>query len=377
MKHIFTLSGTAVAMTAAVVGLAACSKTAGNGAAAAPAGDGRPPVAVTVAAASTSDVVSTVEVIGSLAPKFTADVKSEVTGTVRAVYVTQWVPVRKGAPLAKLDTSETEAGLDALRAVVAQATVAETRAKREHERAVQLREYGLITQQALDDATSAIDAAEAATRAARAQVRTGEARLSKSSIAAPIDGVVAERNVNVGDRVENMGGDTSMFRIVDNRLLDLTVTVPSADLRAVRVGQRLEFTTDAVPGRLFAGKVMFINPSVDEGSRAAKVVAEVPNPDGALRGGLFVRGHIVTGTRQAVLHVPREALINWNVEQHTADVFVVSGGQAQRRPVRVGTARETLVEISGGLTAGDTVVTRGGFAIRHGDRVTVQNGEKS
>ncbi len=312
-----------------------------------------------------------------MAPKFAADVKSEISGIVTEVYVNEWVPVRKGARLARLDTSETEAGLEALRAVVAQAAVNENRARRERDRAVQLREYGLITQQALDDATSALEAAEAATRASRAQVLTGEARLAKSSIAAPMDGVVAERNVNVGDRVENMGGNSSMFRIVDNRLLDLTVSVPSADLPAVTVGQRLEFTTDAMPGRTFVGKVMFINPAVDEGSRAAKVVAEVTNADGALRGGLFVRGRIVTGTRQGVLNVPREALLNWNVEQHTADVFVVQGDRARKCPVRVGTAGEKTVEVSSGLEAGDRVVTRGGFALRDGDKVVLPNGGKS
>ncbi len=378
MNSIFRLSGMALALAAGVAGTAACAKTADDNAGA-PAGatTGRPAVAVGVAPVAASDMTSAVDVVGSLAPKFSADVKSEVTGVVRAVYVTQWVPVRRGAPLAKLDTSETVAGLEALRAIVAQAAVNETRARRERDRAVQLREYGLITQQALDDAKSALEAAEAATQAARAQVTTGEARLAKSSIAAPIDGVVAERNVNVGDRVENMGGDSSMFRIVDNRLLDLTVTVPSGDLAAVRVGQRLEFTTDGVPGRTFTGKVMFINPAVDEGSRAAKVVAEVHNADGALRGGLFVRGRIVTGVRQGVLNVPRESLLNWNVEKRTAEVFVVQGDQARKCAVTVGTAGEKAVEISSGLDSGDVVVTRGAFAVRDGDKVVVQNGGKS
>lgn len=352
----------------------ACSKSSGENvkpASGGNGGNGRPPVAVSVEAASASDLVDTIEVVGSLDPKFFADIKSEVSGTVTAVYVTQWVPVRKGAALARLDTSETEAGLDALKAVVAQGQVAEARARRERDRAVQLKEYGLITQQALDDASSALDAAAAATQAARAQVRTGEARLAKSSIHAPMDGIVAERNVNVGDRVENMGGNSAMFRIVDNRLLDLTVTVPSGEMPKLHVGQRLEFTTDAVPGRTFAGTVMFINPSVDPASRSAKVIAEVPNRDGALRGGLFVRGRILAATKHDVLLVPRDALIEWNVAQRTASVFVVREGVADRRPVRVGASTRDHVEITEGLAVGDPVVTRGGFALRPGDRVSL------
>lgn len=354
---------------AGALSVAACSRPSTSQVATASAQE-RPPVAVAVQAAGLSDVTDAVDVIGSLEPKFSADVKSEVSGVVRAVYVTQWVPVRKGTPLARLDTSETEAGLEGLKALDAQARVAVARAKREYDRAQQLKQYGLITQQGLDDAKSALEAAEAAAAATHAQVRTGEARLAKSSIDAPMDGVVAERNVSVGDRVENMGGNESMFRIVDNRLLNLTVTVPTPKLPGVRVGQTLEFTTDALPGRTFTGKVMFINPAVDVASRSAKVVAEVSNADGALRGGLFVNGRILLGTRKGVLQVPREAILNWDVVRRSATVFVVRDGRADERRVETGATSGGRVEIVSGLAAGEDVVVRGGFALKRGDRVT-------
>ncbi len=330
----------------------------------------RPPVAVAVQPVSVSQVTDAVDVVGSLSPKFSADVKSEVSGIISAVYVTQWVPVRKGTPLARLDTSETVAGLEALKALDSQARVAEVRAKREYDRALQLKQYGLITEQGLDDAKSALEASQAAAEAAAAQVRTGQARLAKSSINAPMDGVVAERNVSVGDRVENMGGNGPMFRIVDNRLLNLTVDVPTPQLSGVRIGQTLEFTTDAMPGRTFTGKVMFINPAVDVASRSAKVIAEVPNADRALRGGLFVNGRILRGTRDGVLQVPREAVLNWDVVRRTATVFVVRDGRADERRVQTGTTRGASVEIVSGLSAGEDVVVRGGFALKKGDRVT-------
>ncbi len=332
---------------------------------------GRPPVTVDVAAAVNADLTKAIEVVGTLAPKFSADVKSEVSGVVREVYVTEWVPVRKGARLARLDTSELQATIDATRAAAVQARVAESRARREYERALQLKQYGLITAQQVDEAKSALDATEAASAAAAAQVRAAEARLQKCFLSAPMDGVVALRNVNVGDRVENMGGGEPLFRIVDNRTLDLTVSVPSAKLGELRVGQPLEFGTDAVSGRSFLGRVMFINPAVDEANRSAKVVAEVRNLDAALKGGLFVKGRIVVATRPRVLQVPIEALQNWNVAGATADVFIVRNGQAERRVVTTGTANGRAVEIASGVAAGEQVVTRGGFALRGGDRVTV------
>ncbi len=337
----------------------------------------KPPVAVEVSPAAVGDLTQSIEVVGQLEPKSAADVKSEFTAVVEQVYVTEWVRVAKGQPLARLDTREGEAAVEAARAGVLQAEVAETRARRELERAIKLKEFGLVTQQALDDVRTALDAAAASTAAARAQLRAYDTRLEKAVIRAPIDGVVAFRGVGVGDRVENMGGEAAMFRVVDNRLLDLTITVPSSRSSLLRVGQPIEFTTDAVPGRTFTGAVRHINPTMDEADRSVKVIAEVRNSDETLRGGMFAKGRIVTGTRSGALQIPRAALLAWDVERGVAEVFVVAGETAERRAVRTGQTAGPAVEIVEGLAAGDQVVTRGGFNLRTGDRVTVVAGSEA
>jgi membrane fusion protein, multidrug efflux system len=358
-------------LTAALAATTACSNKANPQ----PQEVGRPPVAVTVEPAVRADLQESVEVVGTLEAKFATDVKSEVTGVVTDVYVTEWVPVHRGTRLARLDTRETDAGIEALEAAEAQAKVGENHARREYERAQQLRQYGLITSQALDDAKTAVEAAEAATTAARAQIRTAETRLAKSLITSPMDGIVAMRGVSVGDRVENMGGNSAMFRIVDNRLFDLTVSVPSTALAAVRVGQPVEFTSETIPGRTFTGKVAFINPAIDVASRSAKVVAEVPNPDGALKDGAFAQGRIIVGRRTGILQLRKEALLNWNLDTRQADVFVVTGDKAAKRTVTTGTGNGASIEVLSGLQPGDQVVVRGGFALRDGDRVVASKGE--
>jgi RND family efflux transporter MFP subunit len=350
---------------------AACSKKADSD----PLEAGRPPVAVSVEAVTAADLQETIDVVGSLEAKFTADVKSEVTGVVTEVYVTEWVPVKRGDKLARLDSRETEAGIETLRAAEAQARVSQNRAQREFERAQQLKEYGLITPQALDDAKTAVEASEAAMTAARAQIKTAETRLSKLLITAPMDGVVALRGVSVGDRVENMGGTASMFRIVDNRVLDLTVSVPSSRLAMVRVGQTLDFSSETLPGRVFTGKVKFINPAIDSASRSAKVIVEVANSDGALRDGAFAKGRMVVGGRTGVLQVRKEALLNWNLETAKAEVFVLTGDKVQKRVISTGLGGAATVEVLSGVQPGDQVVTRGAFALRDGDRVVVSKGE--
>jgi RND family efflux transporter MFP subunit len=264
-----------------------------------------------------------------------------------------------------------------------EAQAAANRADREEERARKLKEAGLVTQQSLDDALTQKEAAAARIAAAKAQVaaadedvRQAKTRISKAVIRAPFDGVIAERSVSPGDVVGEM--QKVVFRIVDNRLLDLTVSVPSGESGAVRGGQALSFTTDALPGKVFAGKVKYINPVVNEADRSARVVAEVRNVPETLRSGMFVKGRIVTGRRPGVLQVPRGSLLSWDIAARKGELLALDNNVARRRTVRTGAVSGDLVEIASGLAKGETVVTRGGFNVKDGDRVNVTrvNGDK-
>lgn len=373
-----------VAAALAVAALAGCSGRGAGGASGA-AGGGRP-VAVETARVEARDLVDGVDVVGSLSARFDAEVKSEYGGTVAEVYVTEWVRVAKGAPLARVDAREgeavlrkAEAALQSAKAQLLEAEAAGNRAEREHERARKLFEAGLATRQALDDAGSQRDAAAARVFASAALVRAAEedlrhagTRVAKAVVRAPFDGVVAERHVNAGEVVGEM--QKVLFRVVDNRLLDLTVTVPSQEMAKVRVGQPITFTTDAFPGRVFRGTVKFINPAVSPSDRSVRAVAEVRNVPEVLKGGLFVKGRIETGRRAGVLQVPRAALLSWDMEANRAEVFVVEGGVARRRRVGTGAVAGELVEVTSGLSAGQAVVTRGGFNVKDGDRVEPAGG---
>jgi RND family efflux transporter MFP subunit len=353
----------------ALVAAAGCSNATDERAAQA----GRPPVAVETARVATSDIEQAVEVVGALSARSEADVKSEYSGTVAEVYVTQWVRVQKGTPLARLDTREAAAAVQLARAVLLQAEVAVQRAGRELERTAKLQESGVATPQALDEARTVDEAARAQSAAARAQLEMAETRLDKAVLRSPIEGVVARRTVNVGDYVENMGSPAPMFHIVDARALELVASVPSARIAELKVGQPVVFSCDALPGRELGGRVSFVNPAAEEVSRTVKVKVEVPNVAEALKPGLFVKGRIVTGTRAGVVVLPRSALVTWDAVHGTGAVFLLEGGLARRRGIQTGALAGESVEVVGGLQAGDEVVTRGGFNLRDGERVrTVQ-----
>lgn len=346
----------------------------------------KPPVAVELAAAASAGLTEGIEVTGTLEPKFSADVKTQIPGLVKEVYVTQWVRVRKGQPLARIDVAETEAitrraeaAVVSAKAQLAQAQVALNRAEREEARMLKLKEAGLATQQAVDDSRTETAAARARVDVSGAQIRVAEeelqqskSRLGKGLITAPIDGVIALRDINVGDLASDAAAGKSIFRVVDNRILNLTVTVPSVDSARVKTGQPLEFTVDALPGTTFNGTVMFINPELNAADRSLKVVAEVQNSADQLKGGLFAKGRIITGKRPAVLQVPRAVLGHYDTVTQTADLFVAEGETARLRKVKTGVANGELVEIKEGLKAGEQYVSRGGFTLRDGDRITVQ-----
>ncbi|HEX7528684.1 MAG TPA: efflux RND transporter periplasmic adaptor subunit [Thermoanaerobaculia bacterium] len=328
-------------------------------------------MAVEAAPVSIGTLRQTIAVVGTLEPKWQAEVKAEYSGVVAEVLVPEWTRVKKGDVLLRFDAREAEAVAASARASFLQSEVAVTRATRERERTEKLKEAGLATQQQVDEARTAADAARATAGAARAQRDVAETRLAKTILRAPLDGVVASRSVNPGDFVQNMGSDNTMFRIVDNRLLDLTVAVPSSRLFDVRVGQPLTFTTDAVPGRTFEGRVRFVNPAADSASRTVKVFVEVPNAAGTLRSGLFVKGEIVTGERANVLTAPRSAILSWDLAQKQAVLYALEGETARKRTVTTGATSGDEVEIVSGLAKGDRVVTRGGFNLRDGDAVEI------
>jgi len=346
---------------------------------------GRPPVAVDVIKAVKTDFTEGIDVVGSLSPKFSAEIKSEYAGIVTEVYVTEWVKVKKGTSLAKIDAREMEillqkagAAIEMAKANLLQAEVSGNRANREYDRLLKLKEVGLVTQQNIDDGLTEKEAAAARIAAARAQLKVAEedlqhtqTRLSKTLIRSPIDGVVSFRGVNVGDLVGEMGSPKIMFRIIDTRTLDLTVTVPSTEMSRLHVGQPLTFSTDALPEQKFTAKVMFINPVVNDSDRSIKVTVEVENVSEQLKGGLYVKGRIITGKRTDIIRVPRVALLSCDVTGKKGDLFVVNGEIANRRTVQTGIVMEDFIEVTSGLTLGEPVVVRGGFNLKDGDRVSV------
>ncbi len=340
----------------------------------------RPAVAVEVEVAAPASLQEGIDITGALSPRYAADVKTELPGRVTEVYVTEWVAVAKGTPLARTDTTDimmrvnqAAAALDAARATLAEAETAAARAERERARMAKLRESGLATSQEAENVDTEAAAAASRVESARARVKVSEEDLAvakrnidKATVVSPMNGVVSARMVNVGD----IPGDKAIFRIVDNRTLDLTATVPTSEMSKVRPGQTVTFETEALPGQTFTALVKRINPSVNAADRTVGLQAEVRNAGGELKDGLFVKGRILTSAPRQLIAVPRSALSAWDTTTKAATLLVVQGGIAKARPVTTGALLGDTVEILSGLAAGESFVVRGGFLVKDGDAVT-------
>ena len=199
---------------------------------------------------------------------------------------------------------------------------------------------------------------------ARASYALAKLELSYTNITAPISGVVAQRMVKPGNLIAL---NAPVFRIVNNSHLEGVLNAPEREMSRLKVGLPLRMVVDAVPGKVFVGKVDRISPVMDSGSGTFRVVCAFDNaPD--LRPGMFGRIEVVYDQRQDALTVPRIALLE---DEGEPAVYIVVGKKAKRVPVELGYTNGEIAEVRKGLKDGDLVVTAGKVAIRDGTEVQV------
>lgn len=197
---------------------------------------------------------------------------------------------------------------------------------------LQQNKQALLTAQA--DYNSALDqvrTSRANVGVREAALRTGRLRLEQMTTRAPFDGFITAVNINEGDFVSPGGGGQDPYlRLTQLDPIEVRLELAQAYAAELKVGQTMEVSADAFPGRTFTGRVVHVNPSADPQTRAIAVDARFANPRGLLRPGLFGSVELRIGTRKNAPLVPRTAL------QKTIggfQVFVVDGGVA--RPVAV------------------------------------------
>jgi cobalt-zinc-cadmium efflux system membrane fusion protein len=185
-----------------------------------------------------------------------------------------------------------------------------------------------------------------------------------SLVSAPIGGTVVQRQIGLGQNIvsASSGASTPIFMIGDLSKVWLTGNVREEDATAMRIGDSVEVTVLAVPGKVFKARLTYVASSIDPNTHRLAVRAEVENPGGELKPEMFANFRIITGKDDAAPGVPDSAIV---FEGDRAHVWLANAKAKtlEIRPIKIGRSSDGFVEAVGGLTRGDDIVTSGAVFI--------------
>jgi HlyD family secretion protein len=314
------------------------------------------------------DLTQTVSANGTLNPVILVNVGTQVSGTVKKLYVDYNDRVKAGQVLAELDPALFNAQVGQSRANLANAKASLKLDTANEARSRALYKEGYIARQDMDTAVQAKESARAQVNLAQAQLKRDLTNLNYSIIRSPVSGVVIDRQIDVGQTVAASFQTPTLFRIAqDLRNMQIDSNYAEADIGHIRMGQDARFTVDAFPGRIFSGKVsqVRLNATVQQNVVTYDVVVSVDNPEQILKPGMTAYVNIVVAVRKHVLLLPNAALrfkpegekkVGKKVGE--ALVYVIRSGRLVPVSVKTGITDNRMTEITGGdIRSGDLVVT--------------------
>ena len=303
---------------------------------------------------------------GSLAPLNQATIKAKVSGEIRETTVQEGQQVSSGQVLLRLDAADQRARLTQQQAMLDEAQARLSMASKNEANSQALLKQKYISQTAYDTTQNSVDLARASVKSAAAMVEIARIALADTVIRAPMAGIVSKRHVQAGEKV---APDMPVYTIVNLAQLTLEAPVPSAEIPRIKIGQEVRFKVDGFGARDFTGKVARINPTTESGSRAMLVYIAVDNGDGALRGGMFAKGSIVTERSIVAPMVPLTAL---RTEKHGTVVYAVVDNKVVAQNVTLGLRNEDegYAEVKEGLAAGTRVIVARLDGVKPGHGVT-------
>jgi HlyD family secretion protein len=330
---------------------------------------------------------------GYITPRRRATVAAKITARVVEVYVDEGMKVTEGQLLARLDDSDAQSRLlavksqrDATAALIENLEVNLANAERELRRQEDLEKQGYTSTQALDLARTTAESLRAQIAATKVQVRAADAQITVAqqdvdncTVRAPFAGVVVSKDAQRGEMVSpiSAGGGftrTGIATIVDMESIEIEVDVNESYIARVEPGQRVEAVLDAYPDWRIPAKVRTVIPTADRQKATVKVRISFDKLDPRILPDMgvkvsFLAAEQPSGQAPARAVVPREAARE--TEGKTV-VFLLRNGRLERRAVSLGTVRGTDVEVTAGLSPGDQVVVKGPEGLRDGQRVKVK-----
>src|SRR5216683_5446291 len=322
----------------------------------------KPPPAQIAAVTATSEAVPHFATgIGSLAAVHQVTITPEIGGRVTAIMFTPGATVDAGDPLVQLNDAPDRGDLANYEA---QARWAETTLQRSS----QLAQRQFEARETVDQKQSQLDQA-------RAQIIKTEALIAQKLILAPFSGQLGTRQIEVG---QYLTPGARIVTLTDLSQLYVNFTLPSQMRSEITVGQRVNVTADAFPGRTFTAEITTIEPQVSADTRTMTVQATMRNPDNSLLPGMFVNAAVVLPPKTDVMVLP-ETAIDYTLYGDSVYVIREDGKgangrpilKAVRTPIKTGARFGGKVGILQGLEPGDRVVAAGQVKVQNGAQVAI------
>ena len=328
----------------------------------------RPPVMV--ARVGHRDVVDRIEATGQLTAKAEATIAAQVSGQVTEIRVREGAPVDSGAVLLVIDPERRQLEVDNAEAMLAEARAEAAVAKRNYQRTKSLSKGNIASEARLDEDRTRESLARSAVSAAEAQLGLARRALEDAMVRAPFAGLIARRHVSVG---EYLTTGTALFDLVALDPIEVEFTLAEIDSSKVALGYPVEVAIAPYPDEIFMATVSMISPTIDPRTRTLRVKAELPNPEGRIRPGLFAHVDLGVSERKGALVVSEDAIVQ---RAAGATVFRVGPDErVERVAVETGVTGEGWVEIKKGLRGGDVVVVRGQTRLANGLAVSIREAD--
>ncbi|MHC5938538.1 efflux RND transporter periplasmic adaptor subunit [Nostoc sp.] len=384
-----------------------------------------PPLPVKVQTVESSQVQSTSEFVGTLEAQERVSLQPQVQGRVERIFVASGDRVTKGTPILSLSLDQTTANVSSAIATVNsnRAAVTTAQAELEGKRADQVKAAadvklqqvqfqrtkvlvtkGAQARQELDIAQNKLDAAIATLNAAKKQVNAGQAsvnqavsnvqqaqaqvassqvNLSQKQVVAPLDGIVGDFSVKMGDYVSTGG---TLTTITKNDIQDMRISVPSNNAAQLRRGLPVELLDVNTGKRLTTGNINFISPQVTTAAQSILVKARFANSNGKLRDGQYVRARIIWSQQPGIL-IPIQVVNRiggqsfvYLVEEDKSKKKVVEKDKSKekpqfvvhQKPVKLGEVQNERYPILEGIKPGDRLAVSNILKLRDGVPVQPQ-----
>ena len=334
----------------------------------------QPETQVTVTSAKKGDIAEIFSLTGTLIPSQEVRVTSKIRGKVQRVPVDMGSRVKAGDTLIELEQKELALAVDQAEAGLANAKANLEICKTTFDRLDNLLKDKAVSKMKYDDVKARLDIARAQVWQARTAVASAKEQLENTTITCPIDGIVARKNVEVGEVVSPpMMPGKALLDVVDIRRLKVTVNVSENRVKEVHIDQETIITVDGFRGEFFPGKVSKISPVVDPHSRTFEGEVLMPNPESKLKPGMFARVQLVIAKQTDVVMVPLKAVTEG---EKRPVVFLAANGVARACDVKLGISDGVDVEVISGVSEGDKVIVQGNLGLKDGARIILKASEK-